>query len=264
MVKPLALGYIQFDPKFGEIEKNIDYIRECIPKVQHADLLVLPELCTSGYTFNDREDAFRYAEPIPGGKTSLALEKLARKYQVYIVAGINEKDSDTLYNSAAFIGPSGYIGKYRKNHLFNTEKTIFAPGNLKFPIFSLGTMKVGILICFYWIFPEAWRTLTLKGADIICHPSNLVLENLAHRALPVTAMINRIFIICSNRIGKEKNLTFIGGSMIVNPKGDILHQASSSKEEYYVTSVNPDDARNKMVTERNDVIGDRRPEIYGL
>jgi len=262
--KKLTVGYIQFQPQFGQPDKNISYILERLNKIKDADLIVLPELCTTGYAFNNREEAKTYAEPVPQGKTIQILLSIAKKRDMYIVAGINEKEHDNLYNSAVFLSPNGYVGKYRKNHLFNKEKIIFNQGDLKFPIFHIDDIKVGILICFDWIFPEAWRTLVLKGADIICHPSNLVLKNLAHRSIPVTAMINRIYIICSNRIGIERNLTFIGGSMIVDPKGNIVHRAPSDKEESYVTIINPYKARDKKITERNDVLSDRRPDIYEL
>ncbi len=262
--KNLTVGYIQFQPHFCQPDRNISHICERLDKIEDVDLIVLPELCTTGYAFNNREEAKTYAEPIPQGKTIQRLISIAKKRDTHIVAGINEKERDNLYNSAVFLSPDGYVGKYRKNHLFNKEKIIFDQGNLKFPIFHIDDIKVGILICFDWIFPEAWRTLVLKGADIICHPSNLVLKNLAHRSIPVTAMINRIYIICSNRIGSERNLTFIGGSMIVNPKGTIIHRAPSDKEESFVATINPYKARDKKITERNDVLGDRRPDIYEL
>jgi len=262
--KKLTVGYIQFQPEFGQPDKNITYIGEQLEKIKNADLIVLPELCTTGYAFHTREEAKIYAEPVPQGKTIQKLLSIAKKRKMHIVAGINEKQNHNLYNSAVFLSPDGYVGKYRKNHLFNKEKIIFDQGNLKFPIFHIDDIKIGILICFDWIFPEAWRTLVLKGADIICHPSNLVLKNLAHRSIPVTAMINRIYIICSNRIGIERNLTFIGESMIVDPEGNIVHRAPSDKEESFITTINPYKARDKMITERNDVLGDRRPNIYEL
>jgi len=262
--RELTVGYIQFQPSLSQCDKNINYVVKLLDKLKNTDLIVLPELSTSGYAFDNQEEAKNCAEHIPQGKTTQTLLKIAKKRHMYIVAGINEIYHDTLYNSAVFLSPNGYVGKYRKNHLFNKEKIIFNPGDLKFPIFTIDDIKVGILICFDWIFPEAWRTLVLKGADIICHPSNLVLKNLAHRSIPVTAMINRIYIICANRIGKERDLRFIGGSMIVDPKGNILHRAPSDKEECYVTTIDPYKARDKKITQRNDVLGDRRPDIYEL
>jgi predicted amidohydrolase len=260
----LTVGYVQFNPRFGHRDINIKYLIKRLDKLKKTDLIVLPELSTSGYAFANREEAKRYAEDIPQGQTIQTLLKIAKKQHMHIVAGINEIEHDNLYNSAVFLSPDGFVGKYRKNHLFNKEKTIFTQGNLKFPLFHIDDIKIGILICFDWIFPEAWRTLVLKEVDIICHPSNLVLKNLAHRSIPVTAMINRIYIICANRIGKERDLTFIGESMIVNPKGEIVHRAPPDKEEHYVATINPYTARDKKVTERNDVIRDRRPDIYEL
>ena len=117
------------------------------------------------------------------------------------------------------------IGKYRKVHLFMNEWDIFEKGNLGFPVFDFGICKIGMLICFDWIFPEVWRILALKGADIICHPSNLVLPY-AQQAVPVHGMINRTFNITANRIGIERGIKFTGESIISDPEGKIIKKAS--------------------------------------
>ena len=119
-----------------------------------------------------------------------------------------------------------------------------------------------MLICFDWVFPEAWRVLALKGADIICHPSNLVIPGLCQKALPVHAVCNRIFVVTANRIGTERDLMFTGLSTIANPRSDILVQASPDHEEVGLVDIDIALARNKNVTPRNHVFDDRRPEEY--
>jgi predicted amidohydrolase len=119
-------------------------------------------------------------------------------------------------------------------------------------------------VCFDWIFPEVWRILALKGADIICHPSNLVLPGLAQRAIPIHALTNRVYVVTANRIGTEGDLTFTGVSTIANPRGDILAQASQAKEELVVQEIDIAVARDKMITPRNHLLTDRRPEQYAL
>ena len=183
---------------------------------------------------------------------------------MHIVSGFNERDGSHLYNSAVLVGPKGFIGKYQKLHLFNTEKDFFEPGKTELPIFDIGRCKIGIQVCFDWMFPEAWRVLTIKGAEIICHPSNLVLLGLAQKSVPIHAMINKIFTITANRIGTEGNLKFTGLSTIANPRGSILAQATDTQEEIVVANVNLEEARDKWITSRNHVINDRRPENYKL
>lgn len=121
-----------------------------------------------------------------------------------------------------------------------------------------------MLVCFDWIFPEVWRILALKGAEIICHPSNLVLPGFAQKAIPIHALTNRVYIVTANRIGAEGDLLFTGLSTIANPRGDVLVQASQKKEEVGTQDIDITMARDKMVTPRNDLLGDRRPKEYTL
>jgi len=122
------------------------------------------------------------------------------------------------------------------------------------------------MICFDWIFPEAARTLALKGADLICHPSNLVLPYCPN-AMVTRAIENRVFTITANRIGNEerngkKKLTFIGQSEIVNPTGKILYRASEDQEEFHAVEINPLEAREKQINPYNHLLNDRKPKRY--
>ncbi|MFC1890366.1 nitrilase-related carbon-nitrogen hydrolase, partial [Thermodesulfobacteriota bacterium] len=118
-----------------------------------------------------------------------------------------------------------------------------------------------------WIFPECARTLALLGADIICHPANLVLPY-CQDAMVVRCLENRVFAITANRTGEESRkssepLRFTGHSQIVSPRGDRLLRASDDGETLETIDINPVEATDKRVTVRNDLFEDRRPELYG-
>ena len=150
-----------------------------------------------------------------------------------------------------------------KNKTMN-EKDYFEPGDVGLPVFDIGVCKLGMLVCFDWIFPEVWRILALKGVDVICHPSNLVLPGFAQRSVPIHALTNRVYVVTANRIGMEGDLVFTGLSMIANPKGDVLVQALQMEEEVGIVDVDVGLARDKMITARNDIFADRRPNDYAF
>ncbi len=257
----IKAGYIQFHPELGNIDKNIERLDAFISEAKGVDLLVLPELISTGYNFDSREDALACAEELNKSRFVDFLIAKAKEINTHLVAGINEKDGDKLFNTSVLLGPKGYIGKYQKIHLFMNEKDIFEPGAAGLPVFDLGFAKVGMLICFDYYFPEIWRILGLKGAEIVCHSSNLLTQN-AHKSVPAQAFMNRFFVITSNRIGTEKELTFNGNSFICNPQGEVLTKASLDEEEIKIISVDPQEALDKFITPRNHAFNDRRPEIY--
>ncbi|MBN3034855.1 MAG: hypothetical protein JW861_04660 [Bacteroidales bacterium] len=256
-------GYIQFRPELGETDKNMARIESLLHHADGAQLLVLPELSNSGYQFVSREEAEAFSEEIPGGPFSSFLIQWARGHRQYIVAGINERSDSRLFNTAILVGPDGMVGKYRKMHLFWDEVDLFDPGDIALTVFNLPFARLGMLICFDWMFPEVWRILALKGADIICHPSNLVLP-FAQQAVPVHGLVNRVFIITANRTGTERGLKFSGCSFISDPLGRTLHTASREEDEVYFTGLDTDRARYKMITPRNHAFKDRRPDQYTL
>jgi predicted amidohydrolase len=141
------------------------------------------------------------------------------------------------------------------------EKDIFKPGEGSLPVFDLGGYKIGMMICFDYLFPEPWRIMAQKGADIICHPSNLLTVN-AQRCIPGLSLMNRIYILNANRTGTEREIVFNGNSLICQPDGKIIGMASQDKTEVLTHTIDIDLARNKMVTSRNHVFDDRRPELY--
>ncbi len=261
----MRLGIAQTRPAFGERDRNLSDAFDLLSR-EVADLWVLPEFFASGYQFARAGEVHDLAEPVPGGPTVRALSSFCRDRGCFVVAGLPEAADGVVYNSAALIGPRGFASVYRKIHLFGDEKRWFAPGNLPFSVEDIGAARIGVMICFDHFFPEAARTLTLLGADILAHPANLIIPGLASRTMTVRALENGVFAATANRVGEEsraeKTLHYTGQSQIVAPDGTALVQLSSDRVEAAVAEVDPAAARDKRLTSRNDKLGDRRPEFY--
>ena len=187
----MRVGIYQSHPKFGGVNYNVEMAVEVLNGVE-ADLMVLPELFNTGYQFISREETESLAEEIPSGKTCKAMMEMAGAKSMSLVFGIAERDGSHIYNSAVVAGPNGFIGKYRKVHLFAEEKYFFDPGDTGFRVFDVGSARIGVMICFDWWFPESARVLALLGADIICHPANLVLPN-CQQAMVTRSLENGLF-----------------------------------------------------------------------
>jgi predicted amidohydrolase len=262
----MKVGFYQFRPLFGKTEHNCQKILDALENV-NADLIVLPELALSGYYFKDKNEALNHAED-PGVSKSLnLLIDLAKNNNMYLVVGFAEKQGKQCYNSAALIGPNGIEHIYRKVHLFNEEKFCFDAGDTPFIVNDINGVKIGIMICFDWVFPEVARVLAIQGAQVICQPSNLVLT-FCQQTMLARCVENKVFAITANRYGIDKrpqgSLKFTGKSQIVAPGGKLLHRAVSQREALFITEINPKDADDKMITEHNGVLSDRRPEFYSL
>lgn len=270
----VKVACIQMEPTVGEKDKNIHHSTELIEEAASngAGLVVLPELCNSGYVFNTREEAFELSEEVPNGPTSQAWCDVANKYNLHIVAGINEREGETLYNSSVVIGPHGYIGTFRKVHLWNEENLFFEPGNLGFPVFKTPIGRIGTFICYDGWFPESYRLCALQGADIICIPTNWVpipgqregREAMANILVMAASHSNSVFIAAADRIGTERDQPFVGQSIITSYAGwPIGGPASPDKEEIIYADVNLADARRKRNwNEYNQVLRDRRSDVY--
>ena len=261
----MKIGYFQFAPVFGDVKHNLDTVSQRLSAVE-CDLMVLPELFNTGYQFVSVDEAKALSEEVPGGPTTERLMKLAVERRMHLVAGLAERAGDHLYNSAVVVGPAGLVGVYRKTHLFFEENVFFAPGNTGFPVFDIGPARVGLMVCFDWFYPESARTLALKGADIIAHPSNLVLPHCPD-SMVTRCLENHVFAVTCNRTGWEerggkKRLTYIGNSEIVSPKGEILQRAQSNQETLAVVEIDPLEARNKKLNPYNDLLAGRRPDLY--
>jgi predicted amidohydrolase len=261
----MTAGFLQTRPVYGDIRKNVEWVSEKILSLD-AGLIVLPELFSTGYQFISREEVMELSEEIPSGYTTRRLMQLSKDKGVYIAAGISERDGKTFYNSAVLTGPEGFIGIYRKTHLFYEEKLWFSPGDTGFRVWETPVGRIGIMICFDWFFPESARTLALKGADIIAHPANLVLPYCPD-AMLTRCLENRVFAVTANRTGTEQRggrdpLTFIGRSEIVSPHGQILFRASDNNEESGTADLDLNEARGKDLNAFNNLFNDRRTDIY--
>ena len=270
----VKVACIQLEPKVGEKENNIRHSIKLIEDAANkgAGLVVLPELCNSGYVFDTREEAFALSEEVPNGSTCEAWCKVAKKHNLHIVAGINEREGETLYNSSVVIGPHGYIGTFRKVHLWNKENLFFEPGDLGFPVFKTPIGRIGTFICYDGWFPESYRLCALQGADIICIPTNWVpipgqregREAMANILVMAASHSNSVFIAAADRIGTERDQPFVGQSIITSYAGwPIGGPASPDKEEIIYADVNLSDARRKRNwNEYNQVLRDRRSDVY--
>ena len=260
----MRVAYVQMNCQFGQIERNIYKASELVNSVR-ADLYVLPELFNTGYQFVNRSEVEELAEEIPGGITCQLLSRLARRRSCYLVAGLAEKDGLKVFNSSVLIGPQGHVSTYRKIHLFDEEKIWFQPGDRPFQTAAVGDTRIGLMICFDWIFPEAMRSLALHGAHVICHSANLLLP-FCQNAMITRCLENHVFAVTANRIGsekrKERSLTFTGGSQIVGPRGEILAQSGPGGEEAKAVEIDPLIAWDKHITGRNHLFNDRRPDMY--
>jgi predicted amidohydrolase len=262
----MKVGLFQFNPSFGKKDENIKKVMDVAAGAE-LELLVLPELFATGYQFTSVDEVSSLAEKVPDGKTTEMLIGLSREKGIFIVAGLPERDGDRFYNSAVLTGPEGFLGVYRKTHLFFEEKIYFSPGDTGFRVWDTGLGRIGIMICFDWFFPESMRTLALLGADVVAHPSNLVLPYCPY-AMPVRCLENRVYAITANRTGTEDRkegdpLNFIGQSLIVSPEGSVLASASGDEEILITVDIDPLRARNKALNPFNDVLKDRLPGSYG-
>lgn len=261
----MKIGFVQFEPYFGQVDRNLEKAEELIRKSE-AEVLVLPECFNTGYLFLSKDEAWNLSEEIPGGKTSQLLIDLAKRKNQYIVAGLVERSGDKIFNSAVTIAPQGFLGVYRKIHLFSEEKLWFTPGDLPFPVYDIGLGKIGVMICFDWFFPESARILALKGGDVICHCANLVLP-FCQDGMITRCLENRVFAVTANRTGDERRgdkiLAYTGRSQITGPQGNILYRASVGNDEVGMADIDIKLARNKRLNIYNHLLNNRRTDMYG-
>ncbi len=261
----MKLSVVQTNPEFGEIKKNIIDAIELMSSIS-SDFFVLPELFSTGYNFIDKTEVEKLSENI-FGFTYQKIFEFAKKKNCYVCYGFAENENGKFFNSSLIVNKNGIVGHYRKVHLFYKEKIFFEFGNLGFPIFETEFGKIGMMICFDWYFPESARTLALKGANLILHPSNLVMEYCPN-AMITRCLENKIFSATANRVGKEfrgeNNFTFIGLSEIVSPNGNILCRLGNEFPEIATVEIDLRQAENKKINELNDLFFDRKKNFYEL
>lgn len=275
---PVTAAAIQFDPRVGVANKDANLKRTLELVNQAADrgatLVVLPELANTGYAFETREEAYAHAERVPTGPTTDAWVALARERGIHLVGGLTECDGVRLFDTAVLVGPDGFIGKYRKTHLWNREKLYFTPGDLGFPVFDTRIGRIGLLICWDIWFPETARLLAVQGADVICSANNWVwtpppLFDDAGRCmaayLTMTAShVNNVAFVAADRVGEERGGKFLGCSLITGTNGwPVGGIAPAEGETIVYGNLDLVAARSALVwNELNDLARDRRTDLY--
>ena len=270
----VGVACIQMQPEIGAKARNVAHSVGLIEEAhaRGARLIVLPELCNSGYVFESREEAFALSERLADGSTIGTWAAVAARLGVTLVAGFAERDGDALYNAAAVIGPGGVLGGYRKVHLWGAENLYFEAGNLGMPVFHTPFGRIACAICFDIWFPEVFRMASGGGADILCVPTNWVPMPAQRPELPVMANVlamggahsNGMFVAAADRVGTERGQPFLGCSLIVDSQGwPVAGPASATDEAILVAGVNLSDARrNRQLNAFNHVLRDRRPDVY--
>jgi predicted amidohydrolase len=267
----ITLAAAQFDPHLGDVAYNLSRMQSLLIEAvrQGAQLVVFPECAITGYNFASLEDARAIAEPADGPSVT-ALAQACHEMNVHLIAGTLRAEGKDVYNTALLIGPQGVIGSYDKAHLPLCGADKFTThGSSGFNVYDTPLGKVGMLICYDLRFPEAARTLALRGADIIALPTNWPTgaDTAPEFMVRARAFENRVFVVACNRVGQERGASYIGRSCIAAPNGKHLADASALDEQVIYASVNVEDARQKrlVVTPGEfemDFFNDRRPELY--
>jgi len=262
----MKLSVVQFSPEFGNKINNVNRLVDFSESID-SQIIVFPELCTTGYFFTSRDETSKLAENFKG-ETYCDLSEIAKKKNKIIIYGFIESESDKIYNSAAIIMPDENKSRvYRKTHLFYKERFCFDPGNTGFFVVEDKNfdIKIGTMICYDWRFPESSRSLGILGADLIVCPSNLI-TNIWPLVMPARAIENKVYLAVANRFGIEERenekLNFNGLSGIWSYNGTNLAQATSAEDAVLTVEIEPEYTRNKSFNDFNDIFLDRRPEMY--
>ena len=267
MKEKIKLALAQISSKRGNKEENIRKIEKITKKAkaQSADLVIFPELSLTGYVIRDQ--IYELAETIPGPSTQ-RIEEVARKTGMHIVFGMpeqSEKTKATLFNTAVFVGPEGFIGKYRKmylpTHSVFEEKRYFRPG-YQTAAFDTALGKIGLCICYDLFFPEVTRLTRLKGAQLIVtiSASPAVRRSYFEILTAARALENTAFLAYVNLVGVQDGLQFWGGSRLVSPTGDVLAKAKYDEEDFVICEVNYNDIRPAETF--IPTLRDLRPELF--
>jgi predicted amidohydrolase len=268
----MLVGVAQIEPRLGELERNREL---CVARLEEAaaagcSLLVLPECASSGYVFDSPGEASRFAEEIPGPFTA-ALEEASSRLGVHCVSGMLEREGDVLRNTAVLVAPDGLVGRYRKTHLPFLGVDRFVQAGDDLPVFDTSIGRIAIEICYDLRFPELTRALALQGAEIVAQPTNwpMAARSNADVLTRARAHENRLFLLTSNRVGRERDAEFCGWSQICDLWGNRLVEAGKAEEGVFVAEIDPAEAREKDILPTPGryemrLFDHRRPDLYGL
>ena len=263
----MKIAVAQISCSLGNPEANLIRVRDFSRRakdVDGAELIVFPEMTDTGYSMPViREHASDWANGfVPG------IQEIAKRISIAIVSGVSERDGSSIYNSQVLIDSQGNIAaNYRKTHLYAVapveEQTCFAPGNT-FTNFALGDLHFGFSICYDLRFPELFRQLvTEQNIDVFLLSSAWPFPRDEHFSVlaQARAIENQSYVIASNRVGKDDDLWFCGGSSIIDPRGVVIAAASADREEL----IHADLSQQLVDSVRRRVhsLGHRRQDLYG-
>lgn len=271
--KPIRVACCQLRPRFGDVEANRVVVREAIREAAAggARLIVLPELCTTGYWFESAAEARGLAQPAAGGVLEDWVEEAGGSDAV-IVGGFAELDeSGAVFNSAALVDASGVVAVYRKAHLWDVERGFFQAGAEPAPVVETRIGRVGVSVCYDLFFPELTRGLALGGADIVVVPTNSPCvavgaeprDNIGVSVARAVAHVSRVFVAVCDRWGVERGRRWVGRSTIVDPDGELIAGPPGDRACTLFADCDLMVARDKRWTgTSNDAFADRRPDVY--
>jgi 5-aminopentanamidase len=261
----------QLAPVLGDLAGNTEAVLDAVTRALEdaVDVLVLPELATSGYVFRDRTEAATAAITTSHPVFDRLTDRLAGTTAV-VVLGFCERDGEVLRNSVAVVDASGIRTVYRKTHLWDEEALLFEPGDEAPPVVTTAHGRIGVLVCYDMEFPEMPRMLALAGADLIAVPTNWPVGSHPERdrvaeviAAQAAARGNGVFVACCDRAGTERGQDWNEASVIVDQFGWVVAEAQPGAGAATVTAdVFPTLARDKSTSPHNDWLRDRRPTIY--
>lgn len=269
----VTIAGVQMNPTILDKEKNLAACLESATKAASsgARLVIFPEAALPGYCFTSLGEAAPLVETVPGPSTD-RIEGLCRDLGTYVIFGLIEREGDRYYNTAAFVGPHGVIGKYRKVHLpYLGIDRFLNHGNLPPTVYDTEIGRIGIGICYDLAFPEHCRVLALDHADVVVNITNwpgATTDPHFIRLVHVRAYENQVYYIAVNRVGTERGWSFFGSSTAVDPFGTSLALAKQGEEDLLYAEIDPLLARQKHRISvpgelEIDRIRDRRPELYG-
>ena len=218
----LKISILQFKSKLGNVDKNFDTARKLIDGAKNSDVLILPELWTTGYYPKPVENFV----DVDAGRTAEFICTAARENNVNIIGGSTIAQIDgKIFNRCIVADRHGEIvSAYDKTHLFTfaDEGKIFTAGK-SFSTFEIDGIKCGVAICYDLRFPEFIRKLALNGIEILFVPAAWSLKRLTPRQIltKARAIENQIFVVFANSAGKSE---------IVNPLGEVIAESSVGKE----------------------------------
>lgn len=236
---------------------------------QGAQVIVLPELCLSGYVFRDLEETWSRAEAVDGPSVQFFRE-LAVQHGAIVVGGFCERsDGERPFNSAVVVEGGEVLAVYRKTHLWGTENLVFAVGDALPPVVQTSVGAVAVMICYDLEFPEMVRDVALRGAQLVLAPSNWPTNSPppGERAPEVVkalanAAVNRVFVVVADRVGTERGVEWIGGSVVADVEGYPVAGPGQGDPVVLIADLDLDRALDKTVGDHNHAFHDRRPELY--